>query len=163
MLVLAWSILVLMESFLFFKISVVIHIVWSRQSAGGKRTLIKPLMFLLLCRMNKWPVVELPQKGLAETSSVALTWTSNRSVFASILYPPYWELHVGDVLRLRCVQATCRGFGMGRHCIGKKGEKILSEGQSKLHGLFFAVASRPTASDSQFFARKQLSIFFSFF
>lgn len=124
MLVLASSILVLMESFFSLKISLVIHIVWSQQSAGGKQTLIKPLMFLCLCRMNKWPVVELPEKGLTETSSLAHTRLHEPlSVFTSILYPPYWELRVWDVPPLRCVQATCRGFGMGRHCIGKKGEK----------------------------------------
>lgn len=152
-----------MESFFSLKISLVIHIVWSQQSAGGKQTLIKPLMFLCLCRMNKWPVVELPEKGLTETSSLVHTRLHEPlSVFTSILYPPYWELHVWDVPPLHCVQATCRGFGMGRHCIGKKGEKILWKWERKLHGLFFAVASPLIASNSQFFARQHLSSDFFF-
>lgn len=162
MLVLDSSIIVLMDSFLFQEdfsshSNCPVTTICRRKTKLDKTTNVSvPLQNEQVA--SSWIPREMISRDQL-TGARTLTQTSNQSVFACILYPPYWELRVWDVLRLHCVQATCRGFGMGRHCFGKKRENILKKEKGSCTICFFAVASRPIASDSQFFARKQLSIF----
>lgn len=111
-------------------------------------------MFLCLCRMNNWPVAELPEKGLATISLLAHT-RLHKPLTALCLHLFYVNHVESCMFGMCCVCIVSRppagDLGWGRHCIGEKGKKYVKWRKEAARFVF------PVASDSQFFARKQLS------